>query len=185
MLFTFLVGLAAVSVYAQTYELRREHDSLYWLNEWRLPYPVYQFQTGDIDGDGRKDALVGVVKTTRFYPELGRRLFIFKQIDGRVRPLWLGSKLGGILHDFRFADGCLLSLELTTDNLYVVAEYRWASFGMAFERFIVKGTDKETAHKYFLNYEDKNDFSHGVHGWLDSSLQPEAERGSRGTFVAD
>ena len=134
---------------AQDYELRKEHDSLYWLNDWRLPYPVYQFQTGDVDGNGSQDALVGVIKNTRFHREIGRRLFIFKQVNGHVRPLWLGSKLGGILQDFRYVNGRIRSLETTTDSLYVVAEYRWGGFGMTFERFLVKGTDKETAIKYF------------------------------------
>ena len=134
---------------AQDYELRKEHDSLYWLNDWRLPYPVYQFQTGDVDGNGSQDALVGVIKNTRFHREIGRRLFIFKQVNGHVRPLWLGSKLGGILQHFRYVDGRIRSLETTTDSLYVVAEYRWGGFGMTFERFLVKGTDKETAIKYF------------------------------------
>lgn len=133
---------------AQTYQLRKEHDSLYWLNEWRLPYPVYQFQTSDVDGDGHTDAMVGVVKATRFYPEKGRRLFIFKQVNGKVRPLWLGSKLGGILQDFRFTDGFIRSMEMTTDSSYVVAAYKWSGFGMGFDHFIVKGTDKETATKY-------------------------------------
>ena len=49
-----------------SFSLRKEHDSLYWLNDWRLPYPVYQYQEGDVDGDGRVDAMVGVVKSTRF-----------------------------------------------------------------------------------------------------------------------
>ena len=74
---------------AQGYELRKENDSLYWLgvkggsksDEWRLAHPVYQFQTGDVDGDGSEDAMVGVIKKTRYYP-MGRRLFIFKQIEG-------------------------------------------------------------------------------------------------------
>ena len=134
---------------AQTFELRREHDSLYWLNGWRLPYPVYQFQTGDIDGDGHEDAMVGVVKGTRFYPEPARRLFIFKAVNGKARPLWLGSKLGGTLQDFRYREGHIRALETTADSLWVVADYRWSGFGMAFERFVVKGTDKETAIKYF------------------------------------
>lgn len=141
--------LAAVACMAQEYELKKEHDSLYWLNEWRLPYPVYQLQTGDVDGDGSTDAMVGVIKPTRFFPEKARRLFIFKQVNGKVRPLWMGSKLGGILQDFRFVDGRIRSLETTTDSLYVVAEYHWGGFGMSFERFIVKGTDQETAIKTF------------------------------------
>jgi len=137
------------------FELRRSHDSLYWLNDWQLPYPVYQFQTGDVDGDGRVDAMVGVVKSTRFFPEKARRLFIFKQVeDSRkpgtmlARPLWMGSKLGGILEDFRYCDGGIRALESTTDSLYVVSDYKWGGFGMSFEHFIIKGTDRETAEKY-------------------------------------
>lgn len=147
------------------FTLRKEHDSLYWLNDWRLPYPVYQFQTGDVDGDGRVDAMVGVVKSTRFYPEKARRLFIFKQVistaahsKGQVkaRPLWLGSKLGGILEDFRYVApaegdslGRIRALESTTDSLYVVSDYKWESFGMKFDRYIIKGVDKQTAIKTF------------------------------------
>lgn len=147
------------------FTLKKEHDSLYWLNDWRLPYPVYQFQTGDVNGDGRADAMVGVVKSTRFYPEKARRLFIFKQIRStaahskgeiKVRPLWLGSKLGGILEDFRFiapsegdSMGRIRALESTTDSLYVVSDYRWESFGMKFDRYIIKGVDKQTAIKTF------------------------------------
>ena len=161
---------------AQAFELQQENDSLYWLTAtgrnktdgWRLVHPVYQFQTGDVDGDGSEDAMVGVVKKTRYYP-MGRRLFIFKQIDGtnpkgeackKVRPMWLGSKLGGILEDFRYvapADGDSLgrirALESTTDSLYVVSDYKWSGFGMKFERFIIKGVDKETALQYFTDKE--------------------------------
>ena len=140
----------------QPFELRKEHDSLYWVGDWRLPYPVYQFQTGDVNGDGSEDAMVGVIKGTRFYPEKARRLFIFKQVNGKVRPLWLGSKLGGILEDFRFvapadgdSPGRIRALESTTDSLYVVSDYKWGGFGMKFDRHIIKGVDKETATKYF------------------------------------
>ena len=131
------------------FTLKKEHDSLYWLNDWKLPYPVYQFQVGDIDGDGHEDAIVGVVKATRFYPEKARRIFIFKQVNGKARALWMGSKLGGILEDFHFIDGKIRALESTTDSLYVVSDYKWSGFGMKFDRFIIKGVNQETAIKTF------------------------------------
>ena len=131
------------------FTLRKVHDSLYWLNDWKLPYPVYQFQTGDVNGDGSEDAMVGVIKSTRFYPEKARRLFIFKQVNGKPRALWMGSKLGGILEDFRFVDGKIRALESTTDSLFVVSDYKWDRFGMAFDHFIIKGVDQQTAIKAF------------------------------------
>lgn len=124
-------------------------------DEWPLPYPVYRFCTGDVDGDGSEDALVGVVKATRYYPEEGRRLFIFKNFHGCVRPLWMGSRLGGILHDFRFVSneeastGVVRSLEATTDQRFVVAEYRWDHFGLTFVRFLAKNVDAEEGRRIF------------------------------------
>ena len=149
LLILFTINYSLFSASAQSFTLKKEHDSLYWLNDWRLPYPVYQFQTGDIDGDGSEDAMVGVIKGTRFYPEKARRLFIFKQVNGKARPLWMGSKLGGILEDFRYHDGKIRALESTTDSLYVVSDYMWSGFGMKFDRYIIKGTDKQTALKTY------------------------------------
>ena len=156
------------------FSLTRTHDSLYHLNEFRLPYPVYRFCTGDVNGDGSTDALVGVIKRTRFHRDMGRRIFIFKQVEGKVRPLWMGSKLGGILQDFRviedqpqkshktyksyethkshkpYSSPCTIrALETTADGRYVVSEYHWEGFGLAFDRFLIKNTDQETAYKYF------------------------------------
>ena len=98
---------------AQTFRVETVNDSLSWLilqtdstsDRWQLPYPVYQFQVGDVDGNGVEDAVVGVIKKTRFHRELGRRLFIFKNYRGHIRPLWMGSKLGGELVDFRVIKG--------------------------------------------------------------------------------
>ncbi len=144
--------LAQTSEHTQTkgaFTLKKVHDSLYWLNDWKLPYLVYQFQVGDVDGDGREDAMVGVVKATRFYPEKARRLFIFKLVNGKARALWMGSKLGGILEDFHYIDGKIRALESTTDSLYVVSDYKWSGFGMKFDHFIIKGVNQETAIKTF------------------------------------
>jgi hypothetical protein len=65
----------------------------------------------------------------------------------------MGSKLGGILEDFRYIDGKIRALESTTDSLYVVSDYKWSGFGMKFERFIIKGVDKDTALQYFTDKE--------------------------------
>ena len=102
-----------------------------------------------MDGDGRTDALAGVIKATRYDPKSGRRLFIFKNYKGYVRPLWLGTRLGGILQDFRYINGVVRSLETTNDKLYVVAEYKWEHFGMHFHRFLAKNVTREEALKIF------------------------------------
>ena len=114
-----------------------------------LNYPVYRFCTGDVNGDGSMDALVGVIKKTRFHQEEGRRIFIFKQVDGKVRPLWLGSRLGAELVDFRFVDGCIRALETDGKGKYAVIDYEWKDFGPAFKRFIVKNTNQKNAIKQF------------------------------------
>lgn len=156
-LLTIGCWLVATHALGQRFSLEQKNDTLSFLSlktdstydKWRLPYPVYRFCTGDVDGDGSIDAMVGVIKSTRYYQEKGHRLFIFKNYHGLVRPLWLGSKLGGILEDFRFKDGLIRSLERTTDGKYVVAEYRWDHFGMTFERFLTKNVTRPAALEIF------------------------------------
>ena len=70
--FLFLISTGK----AQTFSLETKSDTLHVLvlttdsteSRWRLPYPVYRFCTGDVDGNGTIDALVGVEKATRYYP---------------------------------------------------------------------------------------------------------------------
>lgn len=143
-------------VHAQSFSLETQSDTLHYVilktdsttSRWRLPYPVYRFDTGDVDGDGSTDALVGVEKATRYYP-YGRRLFIFKNYKSHVRPLWMGSKLGGDLQDFRFAEGRVRSLETSANGQYAVGEYEWSGFGLRFVRFLLKGADRQTASTVF------------------------------------
>ena len=62
---------------AQTFSIETVNDSLNYLtlktdsttDKWPLPYPVYRLDTADVNGDGRTEALVGVIKSTRFYPQ--------------------------------------------------------------------------------------------------------------------
>ena len=149
--------LTAIGCQAQTFSIERQTDSLYVLtlttdstrNQWRLPYPVYRMETADVDGNGTIEALVGVIKPTRFYPEMGRRLFIFKNYEGLVRPMWLGSKLGGTLQDFHFRNGCVRSLETNAKGEYTVVEYRWSGFGVAFERYLIRNVSESKAREVF------------------------------------
>lgn len=155
-----LLGLAmwlGTLAQAQTFSLQVENDSLAYLvlrtdsttDRWRLAFPVYQICTGDVDGDGQEDALVGVVKSTRFDKKTARRLFIFKNHKGHIRPLWMGSQLGGILHDFKIVNGRVFTLQATTDEQYVVLEHVWRKFGLGAQRFIVKGVPHEEALQVF------------------------------------
>lgn len=146
--------------------LTKENDTLFYLNlktdlgvdNWKLPYPVYRFETGDMNGDGSIDALVGVEKTTRFDTVMGKRIFMFQNRDGKVRPLWLGSRLGQPIVDFTVVceDGntYLRSLEQERDGKYLVADYCWDSFGVKFIRYICREFDFESAKEFLVfNYE--------------------------------
>ena len=144
-------------VQAQEFTLEQKNDTLSYLvlhtnggsNRWALNFPVYQFCTGDVDGDGVVDALVGVVKTTRFDPQVARRLFIFKNYKGKIRALWMGSRLGGILEDFCFVKGQVYTLQSTTDGKYVVLRHQWRKFGLGADEFLVKGGTREEALEVF------------------------------------
>lgn len=148
------------------FSLVKVSDSLYYLehridtitDRWQLPFPVYQFQIGDIDGNGEEDALVGVVKATRFFPTSDRRLFIFKNFRGYVRPLWLGSRVGQPLEDFRFVyvdeEPRVRTMERESSGTFLVAEYCWRSLGLSFVRYLAREVDREEA--AFLLFEENS-----------------------------
>ena len=63
-----IMGMLQVQAQTETrgdFTLKKVNDSLYYLNDWRLPYPVYQFQTGDVDSDGREDAMTTLLLSRR------------------------------------------------------------------------------------------------------------------------
>ena len=72
------------------------------VDSWALDYPVYRFTCGDMTGDSIPEVLVGTIKATRYHPEKDKRLFIFHLYKGQfIRPLWLGSRVGCPLIDFK------------------------------------------------------------------------------------
>ena len=109
MLFSAFCFMFCTGLSAQTFSLKQINDTCNVLvlttdslsDEWLLSYPVYQFRIGDVDGDGVEEALVGVVKSTRFYPEKGNRLFVFKNRDGRVDGIAIRRGISGLLRGGR------------------------------------------------------------------------------------
>lgn len=120
---------------------------------WKLPFPVYRMETGDVDGDGSVDAIVGVVKPTRYDPLVRRRVFVFKNYHGLVRPLWLGSRMGQPIVDFHFitASQRIRVVETERNGTSLVAEYRWRGFGMEFVRYLRRGCSEEEARNLMNN----------------------------------
>lgn len=152
-----MVCLIALQAKGQTFTLHHVNDSLSQLvmesagerDVFRLPYPTFAFTTGDVNGDGTVDALVGVVKTTRFDCRMARRLFVFQQRGHRVRPLWLGSRLGGELADFSFKDGRVITLEQERDSTWFVGIYRWDHFGFVMTDCPLRHATRSEAEREF------------------------------------
>jgi hypothetical protein len=89
----------------------------------------------DVDGDGRKEIVVGVFKPTKFIPRPHNCLFIYDWDGRRAAPKWLGSTLSRPFTDFRLADGDgdgrdeVYALETRRDGHVAVAAYSWNGFG--------------------------------------------------------
>lgn len=112
-----------------------------------LPYPVYRFDCGDLTGDGVPEICVGVLKSTRYWPE-GRRLFIYHIFHRRyIRPLWLGSRVGRPLVDFSVCrdsvPACIHTVEDGADSTVVRCEYRLLGFGLQFRKYLSESPCKE------------------------------------------
>lgn len=109
------------------------------LSSWRLPYPVYRFDWGDVNGDSLPEIAVGVIKPTRFFPVPEKRLFLFKLFHGKhIRPLWLGSHVAYHLEDFRIerdsVPALIITKERMSDDSIVSVFYRQQGFGIKFLR---------------------------------------------------
>jgi hypothetical protein len=118
-----------------------------------LKYPIYHFELGDVDRDGKTDILLGVIKTTRFHPEMQKRLFIYKIDEGRIRPMWMGSHINHEIVDFRYIKRPGLSLiravEKINNTQYILSEYQWKGFGLSLIRNISGTLEKNTAYAKF------------------------------------
>ena len=153
----FLFCMMAGNAVAQTFSLLQKNDSLHVLildtdsthSELILRYPVYRFCTGDLDGDGIEEVMVGVIKPTRFIHETDKRLFIYKNHKGRIKRMWMGSKVGGQIIDFCCVDGFLICMSKMEDNKCIIAKWKPARFGIEFLGYIAENIDEQTALELF------------------------------------
>lgn len=137
--------------------LNKESDSLYVIHlntdqpshsVWKLPYPVYQFDYGDVTGDGMPEIIVWVIKPTRFYPKPDKRLFIYRIADeAYIRPLWLGSRVAQPLEDFRVirehTPVLIRTVERERSGKFLIAEYAWRGFGLDFKGYLKRETEEK------------------------------------------
>jgi len=124
-------------------------------SRWELPFPVYHFEVGDVNGDGTDDIAVGVTKATRFDRNMGKRIFLFQLQDGSIIPLWLGSRVSQPLFDFRLLRvqerKNIRTIEKEQDGSYLVAEYEWYGFGLGFVRYVIREASLARAKKAINN----------------------------------
>ncbi len=155
--------MVVLTAFAQKFNLEQVNDSLYSLtltgdsiyDEWLIRYPVYRFCVADINGDGMEEAMVGVVKSTRYFHEVGRRLFIYKNQNGKINRMWMGSRVGGKIVDFTVVDGMIVCMSEMNDGNFSVSKLKTARFGLEFVEFLTDGIDEQTASLLFKSFLDK------------------------------
>ena len=113
------------------------------VSSWTLNYPVYRFTCGDVTGDSIPEIIVGPVKATRYRREKDKRLFIFHLYKGtHIRPLWLGSRVGCPLIDFKVetdtTPNTIHTWERKANGDTIEVLYRQHGFGLKFVRYITK-----------------------------------------------
>lgn len=95
----------------------------------------WKLTIADVDGDGRREIIVGVFKATKFFPKPHNCLFIYGWSGDKGFPKWLGSSLARPFTDFAFAKldhypgDELVAIENTLNGKRSVAVYHWNSFG--------------------------------------------------------
>jgi hypothetical protein len=118
----------------QRYSLSIYNEKTGGIDRIFTPYEVFTMHTGDVNGDGRTDICLGIIKPTPFDSVLKKRLFIFKIDKDYIRPLWLSSRLVRPLENFKvISRGTvknILAIERENGTKFGVSEYSWSSFGM-------------------------------------------------------
>lgn len=98
-------------------------------------WQAWKLVIADVDGDGKKEFLVGVNIKTRYFPQRHKSVFVLGWNGKFAYARWLGSHLSKPLVDFVAASldehqgDELVTLEVTRDGRYCLVVYRWIGFG--------------------------------------------------------
>lgn len=104
-------------------------------DEAQRAWRPWRLDVTDVDGNGRPDLAIGVLKPTRNLPFDHRTLFVYAFDGERLAKKWLGSSLGRPLVDFAFGPATasspapLFTLETDLDRTVVLNRYVWSGFG--------------------------------------------------------
>lgn len=126
-------------------DLRRKRVLSVWHGKKRLwqglpqKWKPWNLTLADVDGDGKREIVLGVYKSTRYFPKPHNCLYVYGWDSKQVFPKWRGSALARPFTDFRLADidtdreAELISLETMRDGTHRVAVYSWIGFGFGFD----------------------------------------------------
>ena len=95
----------------------------------------HKVQAGEVNGDGFIDVAITMYKKTEFHPVMAKRPYFYSWKNGRLEPLWRGSRFAYPFLDFRLEDldGNGIDEVIVREKIQggAVREgvYRWQGFG--------------------------------------------------------
>lgn len=93
------------------------------------------FMVGEVNGDGVRELLMLVYKTSRLHPIYTIRPFFYQVSEGTLKPLWRGSRLSAPFTELLLTDTDgdgvdeLLAVEYNHYKRKYIRAYRWNGFG--------------------------------------------------------
>ena len=93
---------------------------------------------GDVEGDGKPEAIVALRKSAKFDPVVENRLHVYAIEEGQCVPVWRGTRLAGRFDRIAVDGDRVLALERVGAGRRVVW-YRWHGFGYRLEKTLWKG----------------------------------------------